>query len=320
MKYFASLACITCVLQSVLPLHSAAALDRITVAIGGYGLGETGICERGQMQGIFSKRGIQLEILYTAGTGETQQAVIANSANIGITLGVLGVVGAYSKGAPLRIIGASFTGASDQFWYVTAQSPIQTARDTAGRTVAYSTNGSSTQSAVLQMQKHLGVPFKPIATGSTQVTYTQVMSGQVDVGWASAPFLVDDVENGKLRLLWRASDVPALAHQITRVIVANSDYLRRNKELVARFMDAYREAAAWLLTPEGIADYAIYAKIPLSAAKRTMQDFVTAEAIDPDKISDIEGAMQTAVELKYLPAPLTKEQLAELIQLQPRRQ
>jgi NitT/TauT family transport system substrate-binding protein len=300
-------------------LQPAHALDKISVVIGGYGLGETGICERGQMQGIFRKHGIELNIVYTAGTGETQQAVISGSANIGITLGILGVLGAYSKGAPLRIIGASFTGASDQFWYVPAASPIRTAKDTAGKTVAYSTNGSSTQSVVFQMRKYLGVPFKPTATGSAQATYTEVSSGQIDVGWGSAPFLVDAVEDGRLRLLWRASDLPALANQVTRVIVANAGFLAKNKDLVARFMDAYREGAAWLLTPAGIADYAIYAKIPLAGAKRTMKDFVTAKAIDPDKIADIDGAMATAVELKYMPAPLTGDQLKDLIQIPPRR-
>ena len=45
----------------------APALDKITVAIGGYGMGETGICERGQMQGLFRKHGLELDVVYTAG-------------------------------------------------------------------------------------------------------------------------------------------------------------------------------------------------------------------------------------------------------------
>jgi NitT/TauT family transport system substrate-binding protein len=306
--------------QGLLTAAPAFALDKLKVAVGGGGLGETAIPERGQMQGIFKKHGIELEVFYTAGTGETQQVVISGSAEIGVSVGILGVLGAYAKGAPLRVIGASYTGASDQFWYVMKDSPILTAQDTAGKTVAYSTNGSSTHSAVLQVQKHLGVPFKPTATGPAQATYTQVLSGQIDVGWASAPFLVEALEEGKLRMLWRASDAPALANQTPRVLIVNAAFLAQNKDVIARFMQAYREAADWLATtPEGAADYSVFAKISLPAAKRTMRDFVTRETIDPDKVADIEGAMQTAIGFKYLQAPLSADQLKDLIQIPPRR-
>jgi NitT/TauT family transport system substrate-binding protein len=306
------------VLQAASALAPAHALDKLKVAIGGRGLGETGISERGQMQGIFKKHGIELDVFYTAGTGETQQAIISGSAEIGIAAGIGGVLGAYAKGAPLRVIGASYTGDS-LYWYVPADSPIRTPQDAAGKTVAYSTHGSPTHSAVLQLQKHLGVQFKPTATGPTQATYTQVLSKQIDVGWSAAPFLVEAAQEGKIRMLWRASEIPALADQTTRLIIANADFLAKNKDLIARYMDAYREAAAWLLTPEGIADYAVYASIPPAAAKQAMQDFVTAKAVDPDRISDVAGAMETAVQFKYLPAPLSADQLKELIQIPPRR-
>ena len=45
-----------------------------------------------------------LDIVYTQGAGETQQAVISGSVDIGIAAGVMGVLSAYSKGAPVRII------------------------------------------------------------------------------------------------------------------------------------------------------------------------------------------------------------------------
>ena len=72
--------------------------------------------ELGQRGGIFKKHGIVLDILYTQGGGETQQAVISGSVELGASAGgSFGVFGAFAKGAPLRIIGAEITGAGDLY-------------------------------------------------------------------------------------------------------------------------------------------------------------------------------------------------------------
>ncbi len=297
----------------------AKALDEIRVAVGGKGLGESEVSEVGEMKGIFAKHGLDLSIFYTASSGETQQAVIAGSADVGVALGLLGVVGAYAKGAPIRVIGASFTGDSNLFWYVKADSALREPRDAAGRTVAYSTTGSSAHNVVLQMQKYLGVAFKPTATGTGPATLTQVLTGQVEVGWSGAPFGVDRLEKGELRVLWRASDVPALAHQTSRVIVANANFLAAKRELVQRYMDAYRETTDWIYaSPDGAKAYAAWAGVPEPVAKRTLDDFVTAKAADPDQVSDLPGVVAAAVEFKYIPSPLSAEQMKDLVQIQPR--
>ena len=70
--------------------------DTVKLAIGQRGNWDTSISEVGQRVGIFKKHGLVLEIVYTQGAGETQQAVIAGSVNLGIAAGVMGVVSAYS--------------------------------------------------------------------------------------------------------------------------------------------------------------------------------------------------------------------------------
>src|ERR1051325_6575236 len=52
---------------------------------------------------------------------------------------------AYSKGAPVRVISAETTGAKDLYWYVKADSPIKSLKDTDGKILAYSTNGSRSE-------------------------------------------------------------------------------------------------------------------------------------------------------------------------------
>ena len=63
-------------------------------------------------------------MFYTSGGGETQQAVISGSADIGVSPGTLGVLGAFSKGAPIRIIAGEATGTAE-YYFVRAESPVQ---------------------------------------------------------------------------------------------------------------------------------------------------------------------------------------------------
>jgi hypothetical protein len=100
-------------LLGIVPAH-ARAQDALTVAVGGRGIGESCVTEIGQKANIFGKHGLKLEIVYTDGGGETQQAVVSNSAQIGVTSGFLGALGLYSKvpqcgssGPPIREPGRS---------------------------------------------------------------------------------------------------------------------------------------------------------------------------------------------------------------------
>jgi ABC-type nitrate/sulfonate/bicarbonate transport system substrate-binding protein len=58
----------------------AHAQDTLTVAVGGRGTRESCITEIGQNAGIFARHGLTLDIVYTDGGGETQQAVVSSSA------------------------------------------------------------------------------------------------------------------------------------------------------------------------------------------------------------------------------------------------
>src|SRR5712691_671205 len=256
-------------LATTLSMGSAAlAQDTLKLAIGQRGAWETSIAELGQNAGIFKKHGLTLEILYTQGAGETQQVVISGAADIGISVGTFGALGGFSKGAPIRAIGATMTGGNDLFWYVLANSPIKSINDTAGKTVAYSTNGSSTHQTVLAFGKHFGVDLKPVATGGPPATFTQVMSGQIDVGWSVLPFAIDAVDEGKIRIIAKASDIPHVRNQTIRVVLANADALKARRDAFVRYMRGYRETLDWLYSdPAAVTAYAQWAKVPEAVAK-----------------------------------------------------
>jgi NitT/TauT family transport system substrate-binding protein len=299
--------------------NTAAADDLVKLTIGQRGNWDTAICQLGDMAGIFKKHGIQLEMIYTSGSGETLQPVISGSVDVGLAVGTLGAMAAYAKGAPVRIIGAEATGAAD-YWY--AKNPaIKTLKDTNGHTIAYSTNGSSTHSVVRAFIDEFKLTAKPQSTGNPSSTLTTVMTDQVDVGWAAPPFGLKEMDEGKIHLVARATDAALVRGQTIRVMVANAETLKSRKAVIERFMQAYRESIDYMYSsnPQVLADYTEFARIAPAMAKRVRDDFFPKSLIDPDAIHGLDTLLPEAVNLKFISEPLTKEQIAELIQIPPRK-
>jgi NitT/TauT family transport system substrate-binding protein len=301
---------------ALLLLQSAAAAeDQLKVAIGQRGGWEQCVSELGQNAGIFKKHGLVLETLYTQGSGETIQIVLSGSVDVGIGPGTHAVFGAFSKGAPIRMIGASFTGARDQLYYVRADSAIRGMQDAEGKTIGISTSGSSSNMLALALAKHFHVNLVPTATGNYSSTFTQVMTRQIDIGFAQAPFLLDAVEDGRIRLVAKGADMPEVQNQSIRAWITHADNLARRKDALARYVSAYRETLDWLYaSPDAIKAYAAWSGLAERLAKQA-PDYITKDSLDPIRIVGLEEMMGDAVKFKYIPAPLSKEQLATLVQV-----
>jgi NitT/TauT family transport system substrate-binding protein len=305
-------------LMAATGMAQSAVAESVKVAVGQRGNWDTAVAELGQKAGIFKKHGLELEILYTQGGGETQQAVISGSADVGVAAGTLGVLGAFSKGAPVRVLGAQATGAAD-FWYVRADSKLKTIKDAdENTTVAYSTNGSSTHSIVLAFQKE-GMKGKLTATGSPPATFTQVMSGQIDVGWSSPPFGFDAIDENKIRIVARANDAEIVHGTTIRTLISNASALESKKDTLTRFMAAYRETIDWMYKgDEALKAYAEFAKTSEAQAKRIREEFFPKSLLDPDKVAGLDKLMEDAVSFKTIAAPLSADQQKQLIQIPPR--
>ncbi|MFL5085129.1 MAG: ABC transporter substrate-binding protein [Xanthobacteraceae bacterium] len=297
----------------------AAAQETLKLAVGQRGLWDTAVSDLGQRAGIFKKHGLALQIFYTQGAGETQQAVIAGSVDIGASVGVMGVLSAFSKGAPIRVIGAEMTGAGDLFWYVKADSPIKSLKDVGeGKTIAYSTVGSSTHGVVTAFIKQYDLKARPVATGSPPTTLTQVMSDQIDVGWSAPPTGLDLLDQGRIRILATGNDT-LFKDQTVRLLLTNVQTLQTRKAAIDRYIKAYRETVDWMHDdPAALKVYADFNGISEAAAKRIRDGFFTKDAISPDRIIGLDVAVKDAVALKFTASELTKAQLAELIQIPPR--
>jgi ABC-type nitrate/sulfonate/bicarbonate transport system substrate-binding protein len=298
---------------------NASAQDKVKLAIGQRGNWDTSVSEIGQRAGIFKKHGLELEIVYTQGAGETQQAVISGSVDLGIAAGVMGVLSAYSKGAPVRVIGAETTGAKDLYWYVRADSPIKSLKDTDDKIIAYSTNGSSTHGIVTAFMKQYQLKAKPTAMGGPAANLTAVMSGQIDVGWAAPPFGLDQLDQKEIRIVATGNDAEVFRGQTVRLNIVNANYLNAHKDVVDRYMKAYRETVNYMYTdPNALKIYADWLNISEAKAKRTRDEFFPRAAVEPDKITGLDTIVKDAVTLKFTATELTKAQLDDLIQIPPR--
>jgi ABC-type nitrate/sulfonate/bicarbonate transport system substrate-binding protein len=294
----------------------AAAQEKLRVSVPQRGLWDTGVSELGRRAGIFQKYGLDLDILFTSGGAESQQAVIGGSMDIATGVGVSGAIGAFAKGAPLRLIGSEMIGSPDLYWYVVPASPIRAVADIAGKSVGFSVTGSSSHAGLLEFARQNKLTVKPVSTGGMPATLTQVMTGQIDVGWAAVPFGIDALESGRIRLLARGYDVEALKGRTTRVNVAGLDVLMKRRDALERYMRAYRETIDWMYSddPAVLRHYADYSGFPEQVVKR-VREFIPKETMMPDRIMGMDEIVSDAIKQRFLAQPLTQEQIAEFVRI-----
>ncbi len=300
------------------PAHAA---DTLKLAIGQQGLWDSSFGEAGQKTGIFAKYGLDVQTFYTSSGGETLQVVIGGSSDIGVSAGTLGVLGAFVKGAPLRIIAGEATGTAE-YYFVRSDSPIKKLQDAKPETtLAYSTNGSGTHITALRFMKEWGFTAKLVSTGTVPATFTQVMTGQVDIGFSTPPFGLKEESEGKIRILALADDLDSIRSQTVRVIVANANDLAKRPDVYKRFIKAYGEVIDFMYSadPRALQIYAEHAHISPELAKTVRDKFYPESMLQLDEVKGLNEMMQDAIAFKYLAQPLTAQQQKELLQLQGRK-
>lgn len=293
--------------------HSVAQ-DKVRAAVGQRGNWDTLFISQGMDAGIFKKNNIDVDITWTRGGAETLQAIITDSADVAIANGILGVIGAASKGAPVKIVSAQMTGAGDIFWYVKADSAIKTMKDMDGKTMGYSRPGSSTDLVGRALAEYFKVKPKHVSTGGIPDTRTQVMSGQVDAGWSAAPFNFELVSEGKIRVIAKGSDVPSLNEQTVRVNAASAKFLKEKRDVARRFMKAYHESIEWVYAhpDKSTAFYASFNKSSPQIAKQTIEAFPKS-AVAPWPVKGLKQNLEEAVQNKQLAKPMPEAEAEKLL-------
>jgi NitT/TauT family transport system substrate-binding protein len=257
-----------------------------------------------QEKGFYRENNIDVDAVFTRGGGENVQAVVSGDAQIGLGTGTLAVISAIVKKAPLKIAGAEITG-MDAFWYVQGNTSIRQLEDLAGKKIAYSRPGASSHMAVLAIAEQIKAkglkPAEPVSLGGIPEVYTAVRTGQADAGWSVAPFQLDRVEKGELRVVVKGDDFaaknPDAVRGFFRAQQRALDYMFEHKEETAKI---------WIRRAE--------MKYPESAVLKTW-DFYNRAAMSLKPIRGIQATIDDGIRNKFLNQPLTQAEINSLIDL-----
>lgn len=291
----------------------AAAKDKIKIAAPHPTIITSSIPALARDLGYFDKQNVDVEILWTAGGADAQQATINGSVDIAVQTGTAGVLSAIQRGAPIMIIAAEATGASDVLWYVRADKPWKSLADFQdNQTASFSRPGSSSDFTLRTLIDHYKAKVRPVPSGSQPETLVQVMSGQLDAGFANPPLPAVFAE-GKVRIIARGNDSPKMRGLTIRVHAANANFLDKNHDAVKRFLAAWKATIDALLTdPTVRAKSAAIVKITPAEADAVIKEFLPPEFLQMSRIGDLDQSIEQGIVNKQLKGPLTDAQKAAI--------
>ncbi|MEA2875090.1 MAG: NitT/TauT family transport system substrate-binding protein [Hyphomicrobiales bacterium] len=231
----------------------AAAADKVVLMLNWYVYGEHAPFYYGKEKGIFAAEGIDLEIQEGRGSGVTTQAVAAKTANFGY-VDVPTMMRAAVKGAPVQAIGVALqTTAMSAMGFV--EKNVRKPEDIKGKTVAVTPGDSMSQIWPLFLKKtNLKESDIKIVSGDPQTKVNAVINGQADLllGYVMDQSMKIKDATGKDVFPIKFADYGIVL--ISSGIVANTDYIKANPDLVRRMMAAsVKSVEAAVKDPKGAA-------------------------------------------------------------------
>jgi NitT/TauT family transport system substrate-binding protein len=296
--------------------ESTTAGETLRVASGRRGTWDGLVTSFGIEQGLFRAENLSVEVQWTDSDAAALQAALSGDAALALGNDMIAVIEAYAKGAPVRVISAEMTGASDLYWYVRADRTISAVADLTGRPMAFSRPGTPSHLAALALVDAAKIRPQLIPTGDMASTRTLVMAGQIDAGWAAAPFDFDLLAAKRIRIIARGSDVPALAERTLRVNVSSVPYLAEHREAARRFLKAYAAAVEALYADPARATnfFARESQLAPELAKQ-MPDYYPKQALALLPVQGLPETLAQARQYKTIDAPVTEEALKGMLDI-----
>lgn len=289
--------------------------ETLKVAIAQKGNWDTSIVDFGVRQGFFKAEGLDIEPTYTEGGANNEQAVISGSTDLALGTGLLGIISAYVKDAPVRVIAAEMTGLPDLYFFARADRGIKSIKDATGKTIAYSNPGSSSNLATLALLRQAGIEAKPVAGGGLPAVFTQTMTGQIDIGHSVPPMGLAELKKGEIVIVARANDVPAIHNQTVRVNVANLNFLKARRDAAVRFARAYQKSLDWAFSDPKAIDYFAEGKaVSRELAQEAFAYYAKADE-QPYEIKGLEQTLADAYEFKRIAKPMTADDVKGLFDI-----
>jgi NitT/TauT family transport system substrate-binding protein len=260
-------------------------------------------------EGYFDQENLDVEITVGRGGSAALQVVATGSADVVYGAGILSVIGAYAKGAPVTLLSNARRGAGDAFWYVKKDSPIKSFKDLNGKEITYSAPGSFTDLMVQTLIQEYGVKPKAVQTGTMATARTMMMSGQTDTAWSGYPANVDLLRSGEVRIIGTGDDLQRLKGLSSRGITANAEWLAKNRGIAERLMRALWKGQLFNFNggEAALRRYADHWKLDFEDVKEVGKFFQLDDVRygHPGRFDEL---LKIALENGFIKEPLTEEQ------------
>jgi ABC-type nitrate/sulfonate/bicarbonate transport system substrate-binding protein len=199
----------------------------------------------GAEAGIFAKHGIDVDVISFGGGPRVQQAIAADSIDIGIGSGP--ELAFVAKGAPEIAVAAIADAPYSVVLAVPKDTPIKTAEDLKGKTISISSKGSLTDWLGQELSRQLGwgsngINLAPLGTTAAQMAALKTRQIDGMIVEANAGYRME--EDGTGRVLVQFGDRIKVFH--IYILYARKGFLETNPQAVRAFLAAWFETIGYM--------------------------------------------------------------------------
>jgi NitT/TauT family transport system substrate-binding protein len=244
-----------------------------------------------QSAGLFKKAGLDVVITKASSGGVVAQSVIGGAEDIG-KASLVSLIAAYARGVPFALIAPSAIHRRDdgnEGIMVAAASPIKTAIDLQGKTLACTAIGDIGYLGTRALIDSMGGDSSTVKWVEIPTTTLgpALEAGRVDAGVTTEPYMSKDMSTGKFRVV--ADMLNGYKGQILEsAFFSTRDYAAKNRDAVDRFAKVLQQAAAYANThiPETLPLMVSFSGMDADAAAK-MHKTWTPPSFDPQQIQPV---------------------------------
>lgn len=226
-------------------------------------------------KGYYSEAGVDITgVLTSQGGGTTMRNVMASSLPYG-EVSLAAVMAAINQGIDLKIVHTGAQTVGEILWVTMPDSPIQTAADLDGQTVAFTSPKSVTDMLLTMVRDKYDVTVNAVAAGGIGAGLTMLQEGAV----VAAP-IMDPIWarfEDRFRPVFRVAD--ELPQMTQTVGVTTAEYARDNGDTLRALIAARKRGVDFVYeNPEETADImAKYYEMDRDLALRALNNLIELE-------------------------------------------
>jgi NitT/TauT family transport system substrate-binding protein len=195
--------------------------------------------------GLFRKYGVEIEASSLAGGGRLQQALAADSIDIGLGSGP--EMSAIEKGSPVKAVAAMAGAPRLLALLVRPDGSVKSVTDLKGKKIGVTTTNSLTAWLVSELSRQQGwgsdgIEVTPL--GATMGQFAALKTRQIDGLVADIATLLQAEANGTGKILFRFGDLVKDFH--IHVIFATDKLIAQRGDAIRSFLEAWFETIAFM--------------------------------------------------------------------------